>query len=92
MGFIPVVISQTEVYAGLLIKKNRTPIITLSKFINVGAVIATVLIMLAVAPQIGAAIGGWSSLVGYLVELGILYGFSRNGKIALSEEAKIQAA
>lgn len=92
MGFIPVVISQTEVYAGLLIKKNRTPIITLSKFINVGAVIATVFIMLAVAPQIGAAIGGWSSLVGYLVELGILYGFSRNGKISLSEEAKIQAA
>ena len=78
LSFVPFILSQNEIYAGLLIKNNKTPIITLGKLCNVGTLIATVFILQSLVPNMGAAIGGWASVVGYAVELIILFGFSRN--------------
>ncbi|QOR36240.1 hypothetical protein IMX26_05355 [Clostridium sp. 'deep sea'] len=78
LSFVPFILSQTEIYAGLLIKNNKTPVITLGKFCNVATLITTVFILQSMVPNMGAAIGGWASVVGYAVELIILFGFSRN--------------
>ena len=92
LSFVPFILSQTETYAGLLIKNNKTPIITLSKLCNVGTLIATVFVLQSIAPQLGASIGGWASVTGYSVELLILYGFSRKVENQFINKSQKQVA
>jgi len=77
MSLIPLILSINETYSGLLISRDRTPVITFSKFVNVGVLITSVLVLSRLFPEMGATIGGWSSVIGYLAEFVILFALSR---------------
>ena len=92
MAFIPLILSLNEIYSGLLIRHDRTPVITFGKFTNVGVLIAVVLIFSRLFPEMGAPIGGWSSLIGYSAEFVILFVLSRNIVKNLADETASEAA
>lgn len=73
MAFVPLVITLSELYAGLLMISRRTPLITVSKIANLGGIMVTVYTMLHFFPQLGGMLAGISMLVGFLVELGVVY-------------------
>lgn len=78
LAFVPLVLSLSEMYVGLLLGARRTSVITLSKFGNLFGVVVLVLVTGRMFPQLGGLLAGLSTLGGYLVEMVVVWHFSRD--------------
>lgn len=91
MALIPIVMSQNECYSGLLMMNNHTPVITISKFTNIGVLISTVFIISSRFPQLGPQIGSLSMLFGYIMEFAILFIAAKRYNITQFNTSKQQS-
>jgi hypothetical protein len=77
MAFIPLVVTNSEMYAGLLMMEKRTPVLTISKAANLIVAMILSLGVVAIYPELGALLAGISMLLGYAGEFGVVYFFAR---------------
>lgn len=66
---LPVIISYSEYYMGLLMRLKSTKSLSIAKIINLGFAILSVIGLSIIAPQLGAAIGAIGLIIGYTVEM-----------------------
>jgi Na+-driven multidrug efflux pump len=77
MAFIPLVVTYSEVFAGVLMMEKRTPVLTMSKAANLIVVMILSLGVVSIYPQLGALLAGISMLLGYVGEFAVVYFFGR---------------
>lgn len=78
MAFIPIVVTTSEMFAGILMMERKTPVLTMSKGVNLIVVITLSLGAVAIYPELGALLAGISMLLGYVGEFAVVYFFARN--------------
>jgi Na+-driven multidrug efflux pump len=74
---LPIIKSYNEILAGLLMRHNQTPIITISKISNIIFIVASIFILANIYPTMGAVIGSVGTIIGYIAEFIILFIMSR---------------
>ncbi|MFP4456755.1 MAG: hypothetical protein ACLFPS_03780 [Clostridia bacterium] len=77
MAFIPLVVTNSEMFAGVLMMEKRTPVLTMSKGANLVITMIISLGVVAIYPELGALLAGISMLLGYVGEFGVVYFFGR---------------
>lgn len=66
---LPIIISYSEYYMGLLMRLNNTKALSISKTINIGFTIFSVIGLSMLAPQLGATVGALGLIIGYTCEM-----------------------
>jgi hypothetical protein len=66
---LPIIISYSEYYMGLLMRLKSTKSLSIAKIINLGFAIFSVIGLSIIAPQLGAAIGAIGLIFGYTAEM-----------------------
>jgi len=89
MAFIPLVVTNSELFAGVLMMEKRTPVLTMSKGANLLVSMTISLGLVSIYPELGALLAGLSMLLGYAGEFGVVYFFARkltpNGRRRLNK-------
>ena len=70
---VPPLYFTSELYQGTLLKQKRSKSVTLCRSINVGTMFASLLVLTALFPKMGSAIGSASVAIGYGVEAIVAY-------------------
>jgi hypothetical protein len=91
LGLVPFVLSRSEVYAGLLMRRKQTISITVAKILNLTALGLSVLVISKLYPQAGGLLAAVSMLVGYSVEWVTLYLFSRGVAVSRTSLTAMEA-
>lgn len=76
-SLLPVLMSLSDFFAGILLLQQRTRIIGFGKAVNIAAVLGTVTVLSRLAPGLGSVIGGIAQVAGVAAETGLLYLFYR---------------
>jgi hypothetical protein len=66
---LPLILTWTEFYTGLLMRVNNTKSLSIGKIINLGITIFSVTAMSILIPQLGATAAAIGMIVGYVAEL-----------------------
>jgi hypothetical protein len=66
---LPIIIAWSEYYMGLLMRLNNTKALSISKTINIGFTIFSVVGLSMLAPQLGATVGALGLIIGYTCEM-----------------------
>ncbi len=66
---LPIILTLTEFYTGLLMRINNTKALSVGKIINLGITISSVMLMSILFPQLGATAAAIGIIIGYLAEL-----------------------
>jgi Na+-driven multidrug efflux pump len=77
LALIPLLITVTEMYVGLLMLEKKTPVVTISKVANLAMVAIVSIGVASVYPELGGLLAGISMLLGFLGEFLVIYFYGR---------------